>query len=174
MPRCTYCNANVSPNAEKCPRCGDNLKEMKAEIEADKEFWSAVSFYSFFYGTPLLGVLLIIFSFNMQSYWGGQVFCAGLGITGVFTQLLINSVRIAAIVNLLFAVFYFFAFMDGMYWTGLFLLYFGWSAYSHYVRHLESQKPPLSEEEEKKLWDELEAELMPEFEEAEKRRKNKM
>ena len=34
MPTCTYCNADVSPNAKTCPSCGDNLKHLR---EAEKE-----------------------------------------------------------------------------------------------------------------------------------------
>ena len=36
MPTCSYCNADVSPNAKQCPKCGDNLKHLR-EAERDKK-----------------------------------------------------------------------------------------------------------------------------------------
>ena len=34
MPTCGYCEANVSPTADFCPNCGDQLLEQKKEVAA--------------------------------------------------------------------------------------------------------------------------------------------
>lgn len=36
MPTCSYCKADVSPNAKECPKCGDNLKHLR-EAESDEK-----------------------------------------------------------------------------------------------------------------------------------------
>lgn len=73
MPTCTYCNADVSPNAKTCPNCGDNLKEMRENERAN--FLNPILFIG-------LGVFLF-FVGDTLSILGG-LFCVALGVFAFF------------------------------------------------------------------------------------------
>lgn len=78
MPTCTYCSANVSPNAQTCPSCGDNLEEMR-EDERAKEIADFILI--------IVGMLFLAFGvylvYSFGGFWGILVGVVS-GLIGLF------------------------------------------------------------------------------------------
>ena len=66
MPTCTYCNANVSPNAQTCPSCGDNLEEMRDNQIGAQEYANFILL--------IVGMLFLAFGvylvYSFGGFWG--------------------------------------------------------------------------------------------------------
>ena len=71
MPQCTYCNADVSPNAKACPSCGDNLQGMR-DAEAEP-MWSLVGNF----------ILLIVCGVGAVAGFSSDDVPVFLGVVGV-------------------------------------------------------------------------------------------
>ena len=78
MPTCTYCNANVSPNAQTCPSCGDNLEDMR-EGERAQEYADFI--------LVIVGMLFLAFGvylvYSFGGFWGILVGVVS-GLIGLF------------------------------------------------------------------------------------------